>query len=241
MSRCDTGQGRGSNVPSTETAFTTTGERRDPVAAYKVAMRHTRRVRFLRRALPAAILLCVTIIVVGSWLDPLRLLGELPIEFARLAISGSKLKIEAPKLSGYTSDGRAYSMTAVTAAQDLTQPGVIEMTGIEARFEVVGGGTTTLRAGKGTYDSKAERLRLADAIDIDSTNGFGGKLSEALVDMRKGHVLSTAPVDLRFQDGRVTADRLEIFDNGDRALFEGRVTAEFRLNPPAEATAEPKR
>ena len=241
MSRCDIGRGRGTNVPSTETAFTTTGERRDPVAAYKVAMRHTKRVRFLRLALPAAILLCVAIVVIGSWLDPLRLLGELPIEFARLAISGSKLKIEAPKLSGYTSDGRAYSMTAVTAAQDLTQPGVIEMTGIEARFEVVGGGTTTLRAGKGTYDSKAERLRLADAIDIDSTNGFGGKLSEALVDMRKGHVLSTAPVDLRFQDGRVTADRLEIFDNGDRALFEGRVTAEFRLNPPAEATAEPKR
>ena len=233
------GQGRGINVPSTEVIFAATGERRDSVAAYKAAMRHTRRVRFLRRALPAAILLGVSIIVIGAWLDPLRLLRELPIEFARLAISGSKLKIEAPKLSGYTSDGRAYSMTAETASQDLTQPGVIEMTGIEARFEVAGGGMTTLRAGKGTFDSKAERLRLADAIDITSTNGFGGKLSEALVDMRKGHMLSTAPVDLRYQDGRVRADRLEIFDNGDRALFEGRVTAEFRL-PPPEATAEPK-
>lgn len=227
-------------MPSTETTFAAAGERRDPGAAYKAATRHTRRVRFLRRALPAAILLGVSIIVIGAWLDPLRLLRELPIEFARLAISGSKLKIEAPKLSGYTSDGRAYSVTAETASQDLTQPGVIEMTGIEAHFEVVGGGTTTLRAGKGTYDSKAERLRLAEAIDIVSTNGFGGKLSEALVDMRKGHMLSTAPVDLRYQDGRVRADRLEIFDNGDRALFEGRVTAEFRLNPPTEAAAEPK-
>ena len=225
---------------STETNFAATGERRDQAAAYKAATRHSSRVRFLRYALPTLILLCVSIIVIGSWLDPLRLLRELPIEFARLAISGTKLKIDAPKLSGYTSDGRAYSVTAETAAQDLTQPGVIEMTGIEARFEVVGGGTTTLRAGKGTYDSKAERLLLADAIDIASTNGFGGKLSEALVDMRKGHMLSTAPVDLRYQDGRVTANRLEIFDNGDRALFEGRVTAEFRLNPPAEATAEPK-
>jgi lipopolysaccharide export system protein LptC len=227
-------------VPSIETIFTATGERRDQVAAYKAATRHTKRVRFLRLALPVVILLCVAILMIGSWLDPLRLLGELPIEFARLAISGTKLKIEAPKLSGYTSDGRAYSVTAETAAQDLTQPGVIELTGIEARFEVVGGGTTTIRAGKGTYDSKAERLRLADAIDIASTNGFGGKLIEALLDMRKGHMLSTSPVDLRYQDGRVRADRLEIFDNGDRALFEGRVTAEFRLNPPAEATAEPK-
>ncbi len=99
-------------MPSTKTTFAAAGEQRDPVAAYKAALRHTRRVRFLRRALPAAILLCVSIIVIGSWLDPLRLLGELPIEFARLAISGSKLKIEAPKLSGYTIDGRAYSVTA---------------------------------------------------------------------------------------------------------------------------------
>jgi hypothetical protein len=53
-------------------------------------------------------------------------------------------------------------------------------------------------------------------------------------------VLSPAPVDLKYQDGWLKADRLEIFDNGDRALFEGRVTAEFRLNPPAAATAEPK-
>jgi len=228
-------------VPSTEATFAAGGERRDPVAAYKAAMRHTRRVRFLRRALPAAILLCVSVIVIGAWLDPLRLLGELPIEFARLAISGSKLKIEAPKLSGYTRDGRAYNVTAESATQDLARPGVIEMTGIEARFDLVGGGTTMLRAAKGTFDSNAEQLRLVDGIVITSTVGFDGKLSEAIVDMRKGHVVSSAPVDLKYQDGWLKADRLEIFDNGDRALFEGRVTAEFRLNPPAATTAEPKR
>ena len=231
-------------MPSTETIFAAAGERRDTVTAYKAALRHTRRVRFLRRALPAAILLFLSIIVFGAWLDPLRLLRELPIEFARLAISGSKLKIEAPKLSGYTGDGRAYSVTAESAAQDLTKPGVIEMIGIEARFELVGGGTTMLRAAKGTFDSKAEQLRLVDGIDITSTNGYGGKLSEAIVDMRLGHILSSAPVDLKYQDGWLKADRLEIFDNGERALFEGRVTAEIRMSPPdapaATATAEPK-
>ncbi len=235
-------------MPSFETpsaaAFAAGNERRDLTAAYKVAMRHTRRVRFLRRALPAAILLIVLVVLFGAWFDPLRLLGELPIEFARLAISGSKLKIEAPKLSGYTRDGRAYSVTAATAAQDLAQPGVIELTGIEARFELVGGGSTKLTAAKGSLDTKAETMRLVDGIDIATSNGYGGRLSEATVDMRKGHILSPAPVELRYQDGWLKADRLEIFDNGDRALFEGRVTAEFRLNPPpappTAATAEPK-
>jgi lipopolysaccharide export system protein LptC len=99
---------------------------------------------------------------------------------------------------------------------------------------MVGGGSTRLTAAKGVFDSKAEELRLTEGIDIASTNGYGGKLSEAIVDMRKGYVLSPSPVELKYQDGWLKADRLEIFENGDRALFEGRVTAELRLSPPGE-------
>ena len=139
----------------------------------------------------------------------------------------------------------ALSVTAESAAQDLTQPGVIELTGIEARFDLAGGGTTTLTASKGILDAKSERLRLVDGIDIVSSNGFGGKLVEAFVEMRRGHVLSPKPVDLRYQDGWLKADRLEIFDNGARALFEGNITAQFRLTsppaPPAAPAAELKR
>ena len=37
-------------------------------------------------------------------------------------ISGTKLTMQAPKLSGYTRDGRWYELIADSAAQDITKP-----------------------------------------------------------------------------------------------------------------------
>jgi lipopolysaccharide export system protein LptC len=211
------------------------GERRNIAGTYRAAARHTRRVRLLRRTVPAAAIAIVLMVVLGAWLDPLKLFRELPLEFARMAISGNTLKIDAPKLSGYTRDGRTYSISAVSAAQDLGKPGVIELAGIEAQLALADGGTTKLTATKGTLDAKAELLRLIEGIDILSTSGFGGRLGEAIVDMRKGHVLAPSPVELRYRDGWIRANRLEVFDNGTRVLFDGGVTTMFRLNPPQPA------
>jgi lipopolysaccharide export system protein LptC len=152
--------------------------------------------------------------------------------------------ISTPKVSGFSRDGRAYNMTAETATQDLTQPGMLDLTGIEANLALAGGGSTKLNAKSGVYDSKAERLRLNDGIVIISTNGFNGKLEDALIEMRKGYMVTKRPVDLHYQDGRVTADRMEIFDNGARAVFEGKVTTWLRLppaSPPEAATAGDKK
>lgn len=213
------------------------GERRATAAAYRSAARHSRLVRFVRLMVPAVLIGGVLILVASSWLDPLRLLRELPLEFAKIAISENKLKIEAPKISGFTRDGRAYRLTAETAAQDLRTPGVLELTGIVAELELTGGGSTRLTATKGTFEAKEERLTLREGIDIQSTNGFIGRLSGALVEMKKGHVLTRDPVDLKYQDGRLVANRLEIFDNGARALFDGGVTTWLKLPPPEVTTA----
>jgi lipopolysaccharide export system protein LptC len=212
------------------------GLRRETSRSYRAAARHSRRVRLLRRLLPLLAILLVAAVALGAWLDPLRLIRELPLEFARMAISGTTLKIDAPKLTGYTRDGRGYSVSAASAAQDIGQPGIIELTGIAAKFELAGGGTTELTAAKGRLEARAERMLLTEGIDIRSSTGFGGKLSEAIIDMRKGHVLSPSPVELHYQGGWIRANRLEIFENGARALFDGAVSASFYLAPPAAAT-----
>ena len=39
-----------------------------------------------------------------SWLDPLKVMVKLPIDAGKLVINGTKITMEAPKLSGYTRD-----------------------------------------------------------------------------------------------------------------------------------------
>ena len=44
--------------------------------------------------------------------------------------------MEQPRLAGFTSDARAYELTADTAAQDMTRPDIVELRNIRAKVEM---------------------------------------------------------------------------------------------------------
>ncbi len=44
--------------------------------------------------------------------NPWRMLVNLPIEMGNLVVSGTKITMEAPRMAGFTPDGRAYEVSA---------------------------------------------------------------------------------------------------------------------------------
>jgi lipopolysaccharide export system protein LptC len=208
--------------------------------AFGAAVRHSRRVGFLRKALPIAAGAGIVIVVLWTWLDPLRFASGLPVELGRISISGTKLTMDAPKLKGFSRDGRPYTVTAEEAAQDLTKPNVIELSKIVGQFDLGSRGNMILNAKSGIYDGKMEQMKIFDGIDFHSTEGHSGQLSEALVEPRKGHLVSESPVDLFFNEGSLRGNRMEIFDQGKLIVFEGGVTMVLRITPrpPKPSTAE---
>ena len=96
-------------------------ERRDERRAFRLAARHSRRVRMLRVALPVTIVLALGVTALVSWLDPLKVLVRLPIDSGKLVISGSKITMEAPKLM-YPTVATAIAITRtvkVNSSRDL--------------------------------------------------------------------------------------------------------------------------
>jgi lipopolysaccharide export system protein LptC len=213
--------------------------------AYGDAVRHSFRVRFLRRVLPSLAIIILALVAAIAWLDPLRLVRDLPLDVLKLSIKDNKLVMDAPKLSGFTKDGRGYNITARAAAQDLSKTNVIELDGITANFTLSSSGQTELTAVKGVYDAKADTVQLTEGVIIKSTSGYEGKLADAYIEVKKGHVVTANPVDIIFNSGTLRADKMEIFDNGARAMFEGGVVMVVKLPPPstpaATASAEPAR
>src|ERR1044071_8586352 len=63
-------------------------EGRDMTRAFRLAARHSRRVRKLRVAIPATIVFILTATILVSWLDPLKVLGKPPNEFRKDLNSG---------------------------------------------------------------------------------------------------------------------------------------------------------
>lgn len=210
--------------------------RLDRDRAFRHARRHSRRVRILRWALPSAVFTSFVLIALVVWLDPLRIYRGLPVDFGRISITDNKLTIDAPKLSGFTQDRRPYSLTADSAAQDLSQPNIIELNGIFGQVALANRGETELRAKRGVYDLKAGDLQLSGGIEIEATGGYQVKLHDAHVEVKKGRIVTPNPVYAIFPDGSLEAQRLEILGHGDRVRFDN-VRMTLRLSPPEDNQA----
>ncbi len=201
-----------------------------PKALIAGARRHSRRVRFLRKAVPVILGIGLIGLLLVNFLNPLRWI-RVPTEFGTLVISGSRITMEAPRLAGYTKDKREYEVSATAAAQDTKTPQIVEMKDIRGRIAMQDKSTVTLTAVEGIYDIKADILNLNHQITIDSTAGYHGRLSEAVVEIKNGRIVSEKPVQLKMPQGTLDANRMEATESGAVIRFEGGVV--MMLTPEA--------
>lgn len=187
-------------------------------------MRHSRRVRLLRLAIPVGILAAIAFGSLAARFNPLRMLTALPVDFSSLVVSGTKITMQQPRIAGFTKDSRPYELTAHAAAQDVANPDTIELQGLYGKTEMQDKAVFEMTADDGTYDSKAEMLTLRQNIVLKSSSGFEVHLSEAVVDVHSSNIVSEKPVEVRMQQGTINANRMEVVDSGDVIRFGGGVT-----------------
>jgi len=195
----------------------------DRTRAFRSARRHSRWVRLLRVALPMGVVLAICGYSLLTWLNPWTALARLPLS-GKLAVSGTKITMESPRLAGFTRDGRSYELTANAAAQDLRRPNVIELKEIRAKVELQDDSVINLTADTGLYDTKGEIATLNNNVVVTASSGTEIRLIEARLDIKKGHILSEKPVEVKLANGRIDAKALEVTDGGDVIQFRGGVT-----------------
>ncbi len=214
-------------------------------ARFAIAARHSRMVRLLRVAVPAAVILAMAAIVAVSVFNPFRmLLPKLPLDMGNLVVSGTKITMESPHLAGYTPDQRPYEVWAKTATQDVTDPDHVDLKTLRAKVLMEDRTTTvTLDARNGLMDTKQQLLDLHKDIFLQSSTGYEARLSQAFVDIGKGTVTSEEHVDVKLLNGTLTSDKLRITGGGEIVRFEGNVVMNLdnlgEPGQPVDASAAP--
>lgn len=207
-------------------------------ARFAIAARHSRRVRLLRKVVPAVVIVAMLVIIAASVFNPFRILAKLPIDMGQLAVSGTKITMDSPHLAGFTPDQRPYELWAKSATQDVTDPTSVELHDMRAKIQMEDKSGLILDARTGLFDTKAQTLTLRDDILLQSTTGYEARLSEAIVDMANGTVTSNNPVAVKLLDGTLDAQTLKISENGALVRFDGGVTMVLIVNPPDKAGAD---
>ncbi|MBR0791111.1 LPS export ABC transporter periplasmic protein LptC [Bradyrhizobium manausense] len=207
-------------------------------AKFASAARHSRLVRILRIAVPATVAASMAAIVaVSTFLNPFKI--PIKLDSGNLVVTGTKITMEAPHLSGYTPDQRPYELWAKTAMQDITDPDHVDLNDLRSKVLMEDKSTLLLDARTGRFDNKQQQLDLHKDIFLRTSTGYEARLNSAFVDMNKGTVSSDEHVDVKLTNGTLTADRLRITEGGDVIRFEGNVVMHLDKISTDDATPAP--
>ncbi len=204
------------------------------VRARRAAAGHSRRVRFLRFALPA--LAAVIVLAFGAVTLVRSFAPGLDISALRLSSDG--IVMENPRLSGHGPD-RSYEITADRAVQSLTETDRIDLEKIKAVITMSDGRVVDVSARSGIFNNKKETLRLENDIVISSSAGDSGRLSSALVDLKTGNMTTDQPVDLGSKTFAIQAGAAVSQDNGNKLNFRQGVKVTITPATPQDAAASP--
>ena len=166
------------------------------------------------------------------------IMPKLPLDSGNMVVSGTKITMESPHMSGFTPDQRPYELWAKTATQDITDPDHVDLKDLRAKVLMEDQSTLFLDARTGRFDNKQQQLDLHKDIFLRTSTGYEARLNSAFVDMGKGTVSSDERVDVKLTNGTLTADRLRITEGGDLIRFEGNVVMHLDKISTDEAPVE---
>lgn len=184
------------------------------------ALRHSRRVRIMKRLLPAISALVILGIVGATALQSL----VSGFDLGKIGLTGDgNIVMTNPQLSGHDGE-RSYQVSAARAVQNLFDPKVIRLEEITARIKLSADEWAAFTAVEGIYDSGAETLKLADGIEIEYSRGYQARLSGATIDLKNGAILSDDAIDITSRQGRFRAGKIDVSEDGQVLRFSNGIS-----------------
>jgi lipopolysaccharide export system protein LptC len=212
----------GQDVTISATRYELEEEEAEARRRYAAAIRHSGRVRLLRRTIPIGAVLLVGGILFWAFYEPFKVLPE-GVSVGAITLNGSKVTMDMPKLSGFKKDNRPYEVTARWAEQDMKNPSIIDLREVKAEVVLQDKTKATVDALNGTYNSQTEMMVLRDDVRVRTQTGYDVRMKSAEIEFKQGNVKTDDPVAVKFTGGTINAEKLEMFDNGQKIVFSGRV------------------
>jgi lipopolysaccharide export system protein LptC len=209
---------------------------RDP-DAYRRASRHSSLVRRLRFILPALAAIGVVVFWASARVIPTGDLQSL-VSVASIDPASNSVVMDKPHISGFEGTRRAYEVKAESALQSLTDPKVVTFKTISGRFGLEDAGVATVNAASGVYDGNKNTLMLNDGIQLKTTDGTSGRLTDAAIDLGSGTLTSSSPLELSTAQGTIHANAVNVTENGKRIIFSGGVSVTYL--PPGDLVTRPE-
>lgn len=198
------------------------------VAAFARARRHSAFVRALRIVLPAAVILGAG----GSFGYTFILSYTIgPVGFDKVTMDAESVVMERAHVSGTQANGQPYGMMAAKAIQDIRDPHLVRLEGIDVKVGLENAEQAAVVSPKGVFNSDSGQLALSDGITVTTEGGVEARLQDADVNLQTGRIVSQQPIEVVAEDRHIRADGIEISAGGTRMMFRGGVRMTLAPKP----------
>ena len=208
--------------------------------AFVSAERHTRLVRLLRKTLPVLAVLVLATYFVTSKLGVSISVGDLTASIDGIEVADGNLRMTNPKLEGTDKKNGTYVIGADYADQDVKNPNIIKLHAIRAELSSADGAWSRMRAVRGVFNSKGERLVMQDKITVATSSGVSGELKHASLDTKTQTLRSHLPVVFDLPNGSVKARALTFRSSDSTLTFRGKVHVHVVREDQQEKPQTPK-
>lgn len=191
--------------------------------AFVAAERHTRTVRYLRKGLPVLAIMVLASYFITSKLGMSVNVGDLTARIDGIEVADGNLRMTNPKLEGTDKKNGTYVIAADYADQDVKNPHIIKLNAIRAELATADGGWSRMRAVRGVFNNKNERLVMQEKITIATSSGISGELIHASLDTKTQTLRSHRPVVFDLPNGSVRASALTFRSSDSTLIFRGKV------------------
>ena len=206
----------------------------DRSAAFRLARRHTLLVRVLRVLCPLLALGCLSTYVIGV---PMTFrAGNAQVTTSHTFVTGEKVRMENPRMQGFTKDSGRYVLTAKAATHEFAKPSLIGLEGIEARLTEANDDWSNVVAAHGLFDREAKTIDLSGGVLVTNSGGLTAKLLDAAVAIESHQVKTSKPVVVKAPNLEVRAQSMALDTKAKHVLFERQVRTD--LVPAVKSEAE---
>ena len=124
--------------------------------------------------------LCLGGVLAFAFLNPFR--AALPsMSVDSVGLNGTKVTMDRPKLSGFKTDGRPYTLNARSAVQDVRTPSVLELVDLDAVMTMPDKSVAHVVSSSGVYDSSNDSLTFYHDVHVSTDAGVYVLMSNGYV------------------------------------------------------------
>lgn len=175
---------------------------------------HDRLIRFLATALPAAIGVVAAIML----LSPLSPRGEISflLDRNKVAIAEERIRVANAMYRGQDNQGRAFSVSAGSAAQVSAGDPEVRMSDLLATIEMADG-PARLSAPSGVYNFDRQTVQVAGPVRFSAADGYSLSASNVAIDLDSRRVTGTGGITGAIPAGTFSANTI-VADLAERSV-----------------------